>query len=269
MSSVFTIDGISFGYTEQKLIEKLSARLEAGKLFGIVGPNGCGKTTLVNLLAGHLQPSGGLILFNEKPLSRYTRRELARNISLVPQNFYVNFSFTAREVVMMGRYPHIPRFSQPSQRDDTLVDEAMTATDTAVFSNRLVTELSGGERQRVVVARALAQDTPLMLLDEATSNLDIRHALSLLEQIRERIEEKGRTVIAVFQDINLAARFCDELIMMKSGQIEAYGKTAEVLTPESLQRVFDVEARVRFEPFAGASQVTFASQGDASGDYQG
>lgn len=260
MANAFILDRISFGYTDKILIEKLSACLEAGKLFGIVGPNGCGKTTLVNLLAGHLRPAGGRILFNEKPLSSYTKRELARKIALVPQDYFVNFSFTAREVVMMGRYPHMPRFSQPSPLDDALVDEAMAATDTAAFSSRLVTELSGGERQRVVVARALAQNTPFMILDEATSNLDIRHALSLLEQIRERIEEKGRTVIAVFQDINLAVRFCDELIMMKNGRIETFGETATVLTPENLQRVFDVEARVRFEPFAGARQVTFASK---------
>jgi cobalamin transport system ATP-binding protein len=260
MANAFILDDISFGYTEQKLIERLSVSLETGKLFGIVGPNGCGKTTLANLLAGHLRPAGGSILFNEKPLSNYSRRELAREIALVPQDFYVNFPFTAREVVMMGRYPHMPRFSQPSQRDDALVDKAMAETDTSAFSNRLVTELSGGERQRVVVARALAQNTPFMILDEATSNLDIRHALSLLEQIRGRIKEKGRTVIAVFQDINLATRFCDELIMMKSGRIEAFGETAAILTPENLQRVFNIEARVRFDLFVRANQVTFACQ---------
>ena len=258
MANAFILDDICFSYTEKTLIEKLSASLETGKLFGIVGPNGCGKTTLVNLLAGHLRPAGGHIIFKEKPLSRYTRRELAREIALVPQDFYVNFPFTAREVVLMGRYPHMPRFSQPSPHDDALVNEAMAATDTAAFSNRLVTELSGGERQRVVVARSLAQNTPFMILDEATSNLDIRHALALLEQIKGKIEEQGRTVIAVFQDINLAARFCDELILMKKGRVEAFGETAEVLTPENLQRVFDIEARIRFEPFAGASQATFA-----------
>jgi iron complex transport system ATP-binding protein len=258
MTCAFIIDGISFGYTEKTLIEKLSACFKAGKLFGIVGPNGCGKTTLVNLLAGHLRPAGGRILLKEKPLSRYTRRELAREIALVPQDFYVNFPFTAREVVMMGRYPHIPRFSQPSSHDDALVNEAMTGTDTTAFSNRLITELSGGERQRVVVARALAQDTPFMILDEATSNLDIRHAIALLELVREGIEKKEKTVVAVFQDINLAARFCDELVMMKNGRIEAFGPTEEVLTPENLQRVFDVGARIRFDSFADASQVTFA-----------
>jgi iron complex transport system substrate-binding protein len=262
MSSAFTIENISFDYTGKKLFEKFSACLEAGRLFGIIGPNGCGKTTLVNLLAGHLRPVEGRILLKGELLSQFTKRTLAKEIALVPQDFYVNFPFTAREVVMMGRYPHMPRFSQPSSHDETLVENAMMETDTAVFSNRMVTELSGGERQRVVIARALAQDTPCLILDEATSNLDIRHAITLLEKIREKLEDKSRTVIAVFQDINLAARFCDELVMMKNGRIEAFGCTTEVLTPKNLRRVFDVEARVRFDSFADANQVTFARKGE-------
>ena len=257
MDIAFHIDDIGFGYTEKPLIENLSARFDKGKFIAIVGPNGCGKTTLVNLLAGALRPKWGRIFFKGNPLADYGKRNLAREIALMPQDFNINFSFTVREVVMMGRYPHIPRFSQPSALDHARVDEALAATDTTTFAARLVTELSGGERQRVAVARALAQGTPFLLLDEATSNLDIRHAITLLGQIRDGIEKEGRTVIAVFQDINLAVRFCDDLLMMKNGRIEAFGPTSEVLTPENLQRVFDIEARVRFEPYAGAGQVTF------------
>lgn len=255
---IYCLEDISFGYTNRILIEKLSAQIEGCRLIGIVGPNGCGKTTLLNLLAGSLRPDQGRIFFKNKPLSGYTKRALARAVALVPQDFFVNFPFTAHEVAMMGRYPHMPRFSPPSSRDHDLVAEAMTKTDTLTFAQRLVTELSGGERQRVMVARALAQNTPVLLLDEATSNLDIRHTIALLEQIRTGVREKGQTVIAVFQDINLAARFCDNLIMMKNGRIEVSGPTAKVLTPENLQDVFDVEARIRYDSFADASQVTFA-----------
>jgi len=262
MTFAFHIDGIGFGYAGNLLIENLSACFNQGKFIAIVGPNGCGKTTLVNLLAGALRPKWGRIFFKGNPLADYRKRTLAREIALMPQDFNVNFPFSVREVVMMGRYPHIPRFSQPSSLDHARVDDALAATDTTTFADRLVTELSGGERQRVVAARALAQDTPYLILDEATSNLDIRHAIALLEKIREGIEKKGRTVIAVFQDLNLAVRFCDDLLMMKNGRIEAFGTAGEVLTPENLERVFDVGAKVRFEPFAGAGQVTFAAKAE-------
>ncbi len=259
-AGLYSLDNVSFGYAGTRVIEGLSVSFEEGKLYAVVGPNGCGKTTLLHLLAGYLRPDAGSIRLKGKPLDRYPRRDLARQVALVPQDFTTGFPFTAREVVMMGRYPHLPRFSLPSARDQALVDEALAATDTAPLAQRLMTELSGGERQRVVVARALAQDTPCLLLDEATSNLDIRHALALLEGVRERIERKGRSAVAVFHDLNLAIRFCDDLVLMKEGRILACGAVKEVLTAENLERVFAAAARVRFEPFIQAAQVAFATE---------
>jgi iron complex transport system ATP-binding protein len=162
---------------------------------------------------------------------------------------------------MMGRYPHMTRFSVPSAKDKELVQEIMQKTDTAGLAHRPVTELSGGERQRVVLARALAQDARMLILDEAFSNLDVQHCIQLLNTVTRLPREKGTGVIAVFQDINLAARYCDELIFMDNGQIVASGPKDRVLNPEILQKVFKLQAKVYFEPFSQASQVAFKQTG--------
>ena len=157
---------------------------------------------------------------------------------------------------MMGRYPHMPRFAAPSPVDEQAVREIMNLTETGGFTQRFITELSGGERQRVVYARALAQDTPVLILDEATSNLDINHAISLLNIAAGRVRT-GKTVITVLQDINLAAGFCDHIVFMKKGRIQAHGLTDDVLTSQTIEDVFNVENKVFFEPYTNAKQVVF------------
>jgi iron complex transport system ATP-binding protein len=157
----------------------------------------------------------------------------------------------------MGRYPHISRFAAPSALDREMVRQIMQQTDTAVLAHRPVNELSGGERQRVVLARALAQDARMLILDEAFSNMDVHHCMQLLNTVTHLTRKNGTGVVAVFQDINLAARYCDELIFMQEGQIAASGPRDQVLNPEILQQVFRVQAKVYFEPFSQASQVVF------------
>ncbi len=253
----FDLDNICFSHGRRRVFSNLTLRLEKGRFYGLVGPNGCGKTTLMDLLCRQRTPAGGSIRLSGRALAEYGRKALARRVSLVPQDFRINFPFTAGEVVMMGRYPHLPRFSAPGDRDHAMVDDVMERTDTARFRHRLVTELSGGERQRVVFARALAQDAEVMLLDEATSNLDVNHSLALLNLAAEQVRRRGRTVLAVFQDINLAAAFCSHLIFMHHGAIAAQGPTDEVLDAEILQRVFAVRAKVYFEPYTASRQVVF------------
>jgi ABC-type cobalamin/Fe3+-siderophores transport system ATPase subunit len=257
MNVAYDIQAVSFAYGEQPVLQNVSLSLVPGRFYGIVGPNGCGKTTLLDLLTRHQRPGAGVVRYRGKNLVRYSKKALAREVALVPQNYYINFPFTAGEVVMMGRYPHIPRFSGPSAEDVRMVHEIMARTDTEAFAGRFVTELSGGERQRVIFARALAQDTPVLILDEATSNLDIRHALSLLGLTAGRVADEGRTVIAVFQDINLAAAYCGEIVFMRDGRIAAQGPTDEVLRPETIRAVFGVEAKIYYEPYAGCRQVVF------------
>lgn len=253
----FEIDALAFAYDQRTVLKAVSLSLPAGHFYGILGPNGCGKTTLLDLLAGHRRPAAGRIRYRGSDLGRYSRRELAAEIALVPQDFYINFPFTAREIVMMGRYPFIPRFAAPSAADHQRVREIMDITGTWPLRNALVTELSGGERQRVVFARALAQDTRVLMLDEATSNLDIGHSLELLALTARSVGTTEKTVIAVFQDINLAAAFCDRLVVMKAGTVAACGETAEVLQADLLQAIFGVRARVSHNAYADAPQVVF------------
>lgn len=231
--------------------------METGRFHGVLGPNGSGKTTLLDLITGHLKPGTGNILLDGRDLDDLNAGELAKKCALVPQDFSVNFPFTVGQVVMMGRYPHLGRFSAPDATDRELVDQAMAATGISDFSPRHVTELSGGERQRVVFARALAQDAPCLILDEATSNLDIRHTLALMTLAADRVKTNGLTVISVMQDINLAARFCQSLLFLKDGRAAAHGPVDEVLTESVIYKVFQVSSRVYYDETIKCRQVVF------------
>jgi iron complex transport system ATP-binding protein len=248
---------ISFEYAEKTVIEDISISFTPGKFYGIIGPNGSGKTTILDLLSKHLNPKSGGIYYKGKTLSSYSSMQLSKEFAVVPQNFYINFAFTVKEVVMMGRYPHIPRFAGPTSEDIRIVDEVMEKTGIGPFEHRFITELSGGERQRVVFARALAQNTPVLILDEATSNLDINYSISLFNVTEQGVKQEGKTVIAVMQDINLAAAYCDYLIFLYAGRIAAHGITPEVLNADTIQTVFQVEAKIFHESFSDSLQVVF------------
>ena len=254
--NLFHCENLAFSYQPGRpVIDGLNLALETGKFYGFMGPNGCGKTTLIDLLSGHLRPESGRLSFTGRPLSSFSRRELARKLSLVPQFYNISFPYTAREIVMMGRYPHLPRFAAIGKDELELVEETMRATDTLALAERPVTELSGGERQRVVFARALVQQAPVLFLDEATANLDINHTLNLLSLVRRKVNGEGLTVIAVFQDMNLAAACCDRLVLLNRGRVEIAGTVDEVLAPDPLARVFGIEARVYADPFFNRRQV--------------
>jgi iron complex transport system ATP-binding protein len=251
---MYELDHIRFAYGAKTVLDNLSLTFDSGHFYGIIGPNGSGKTTLIDLLAGHLTPCSGRIRLNGRDFSDYSRKFLARRIALVPQDLHVNFPYTCREIVMMGRYPHIPRFARPTSHDRHVVDMVIEQADLGGFAHRYVNQLSGGERQRVVFARSLAQETPVLLLDEATSNLDMHHSIDLLNLAADRLSSQN-LVIAVMQDINLAAMYCDRLICMRSGGVYADGVLDTVLTAETLNDVFHVDAQVSRNAYSNSLQV--------------
>ncbi len=259
---IFDVKNISFSYNTGKknlpmVFEDLSLKIEKGKFNGILGPNGCGKTTFLDLLVKHVKPANGEIFYDEKKLNEISTREYSREVALVSQNFYINFGFTVEEIVMMGRHPYIPRFASPSVDDYEIVNDIMKQTDVDKFRNKYVTQLSGGERQRVVFARALAQDTPVLILDEATSNLDISHTIAMMNIVSKRVKNEKRTVISVIQDINLAAMYCDNLLFFKDGKLAATGEINEVLNEENIKKVFNVETKINEDSFSGRKSIVY------------
>ncbi len=253
----FNMDGVHYGLDKTTILHDININLPPGKIYGVLGPNGSGKTTWLDLLIRHKTPSQGKINYNGNNLNHYSRKQLSREIALVPQDYRMNFPFQVLEVLLMGRYPFLPRFSSPGTKDLDIVRDVLEQTGLNQLQDRRVTELSGGERQRVVFARALVQNTPVLILDEATASLDIKHGLHLLSLVRDRNQQEQTTVFAVFQDINLAAAFCHELIFFKQGRIMLHGPTTEVLTPENLELVFGVRGKVYYDTYAQSTQVVF------------
>ena len=246
-----------FAYDSTDVVKDVTINFQQGRFYSILGPNGCGKTTLLDLLIGHLIPDSGQVLIGDKPLFLLSRREIARQIALVSQSYDINFPFSVKEVVMMGRHPYIPRFARPSSGDIEMLNKVMENTGTNGLSHRKITDLSGGERQRCVFARALCQDTLFLFLDEAFSSMDICHTLHLLRLVKKQVKENNKTVISVFHDINLASVFSDELVFMKNGGISAWGTPEEVMNESIIEDVFHVKSTVDYNPYLCSKQANF------------
>jgi len=251
------IDGISAGYGRREVIHDLSLSLAAGRFYGLIGPNGSGKTTLIDLMLATLAPSRGTVRLRGREVREYSHRQKALEMALVPQDFRINFDFTVYEVVMMGRHPHVPRFANPGPADRAVVQAVLAELEITGLSGRLITQLSGGEKQRVIVARALAQATPVLILDEATSNLDIQHSLHILQVLKRRQREAGTTVIAAIHDLNFAAAYCDEIILLHQGRLVTTGPPKDVLSHDRLQEVFAIDCQVYEQPHSGIHQVAY------------
>lgn len=248
---------ISFDFPGRPVLRDISCEFDPGRFYAILGPNGSGKTTLLDILSGFRSSDTGSLSIDGAPMGALPKRKIARTLALVSQDYDIRFPFTVEEVVLMGRHPYIDRFSRPSVSDMAKVEEAMALTGISQLRQSRITEVSGGEMQRSVFARALCQDTPFLLLDEAFANMDIRHTMQLLRLLRQYTDAGTKTVVAVLHDLNLAAMWADALILLKQGRILVQGDTPSVFTEANLKTVFDIESQVRFNPFTRSLQAAF------------
>jgi iron complex transport system ATP-binding protein len=237
------------------VVEQLDLVVPDGRVTCIVGPNACGKSTLLRALARLLRPSAGTVTLDGTEIHRRPTKEVARRLGLLPQAPSAPEGLTVEDLVGRGRFPHQRLFQGWSEADEAAVETALTLTDTVVLRHRAVDELSGGQRQRVWIAMALAQQTPIMLLDEPTTYLDVAHQLEVLDLLRDLNATQGRTVVMVLHDLNEAARYSDHLVAMREGRIVAAGPPRTVVTPEVVGSVFGIDSRVIDDPVTGTPLV--------------
>ncbi len=252
---MISVQKIDFAYNGWPVLREVSFSVARGEFLAVIGPNGAGKSTLLKLLDGILQPQKGYILLKERPLPDYSRRQLARLIGYVPQEFPVAFHFTAREVVLMGRFPYQRLLGGTTAEDYRVAQEAMQITDCGHLSERFFTRLSGGEKQRVVLASALAQQPEMLLLDEPTTALDLKHQVHFYRILQKLRRERQLTIVVVTHDVNLAALFAERVVILKQGKVVADGPVAEVLTRKRLESVYETPLTLVRHPLSGTPVV--------------
>ena len=250
------VRSISFRYQKDWVLQDISFQVGKGELIGVIGPNGSGKTTLLKILYRLLPLQQGEVLYERVPLRKMSRTDIAKRIAVVAQETYPLFPFRVIEVVLMGRSPYLGSLMFESEKDLEIARKAMEWTETSNFSERPIDELSGGERKRVFIARALAQETEMILLDEPTANLDIHHQIEFLDLILSLNREKGLTIIMATHDMNLASEFCDRLILLREGRIFQMGAPKEVITQETIETVYGCAVWVDQNPISGMPRIS-------------
>nr|WP_222865555.1 MULTISPECIES: ABC transporter ATP-binding protein [Corynebacterium] len=256
VSAQLNAQSLTSGYGEKPIVKDLTLSFEAGKITSIVGPNGCGKSTFLRTLARLIRPSAGSVELDGKELGSYSSRELAKRLGLLPQTPIAPDGITVADLVGRGRTPYQGILGRWSSADYDIVAEAMEATRVADLAGRCVEELSGGQRQRVWIAMALAQQTDVLLLDEPTTYLDLKHQLEVLDLLTDLNQRRGTTIIMVLHDLNLAARYSDVLVAMRDGRLHSAGAPVDVLTQELTREAFDLESLIITDPVSGLPTVT-------------
>ena len=253
MSGIIEVENLSFSYTPQSTVLKdIGFEVMPGTFLAVAGPNGAGKSTLLNLLCGTLRPKSGTIRIDTAAIESYKTESLAKKVAVVRQEFVPVFGFSVMEMVLMARTPYFGQLGFESKADRQIVNQALVETDTIQFASRPLANLSGGERQRVFIARALAQNTAILLLDEPTSFLDLKHQVGIYDLLKKAQLEKGKTIVVVTQDINLAAQYADEILLLGADSSYHIGKVDDVFFPEQIEKVFGVRiftAKVGREKF--------------------
>ena len=260
--SLLRVEGLSYTYPPDEggarfALKDVSLSLERGELLGVLGPNGGGKSTLLRLLSRALRAESGGVLLDGRSLEEYPQKHLARRVAMVPQEISTVFALTVEQMIALGRFPHSRWLGGPSERDRAVVDEALARTDLLHLRDRLTPSLSGGERRRVLLARALAQEADVLLLDEPTAHLDPKHQADFVQLVEKLRRERDLAVIAVLHDVSLAAAWCPRLLLLKAGAPVAQGSTAEVLTDKNFEAAYGIPAHVRFMSKEGGASMNF------------
>lgn len=255
MEPILTLKNIGFRYGDTWALRGINLMVHAGEILSILGPNGSGKSTLLKIMDGMLASQEGEILYKKRPLKSLKRFELAREIAMVAQENHFRFSFSALEVVLMGRFPYLTRFRFEGEKDMEVALNALRATHTLDLAGRPIHELSGGERQRILIARALTQEPQMILLDEPTSFLDLKYKREIFQLISSLSMEKGLSVVIVSHDIDLAAQYSQRLIMLKGGSIFEKGEPNKIITETNIEAVYDCPVLVDKNPVTGRPRV--------------
>jgi len=254
--AVLAVENVSFRYRNDWVLRDVSFTVDPGEFIGILGPNGSGKTTLLKVMDGLLEPQEGKVAIDGRPIRDMSRNETARIIAVVPQDAETVFSFTVAELVLMGRSPHLGMMSFEGRRDYSVVAHALELTGLSGLADRRLNALSGGERQRVLIARALAQEPKILLLDEPTAFLDIRHQVEILDLAGNLNRTSGVTVVAITHDINLASSYCSRIAMLKEGSVHCLGVPDAVITEDHIRSVYGIDVIVDKHPVSASPRVT-------------
>lgn len=255
MEKFLQVEKVAYSYSTALALKEISFSLDKGKFLGIIGPNGAGKTTLLKAINRTFAIQRGKIFLQGTDLATIPLRKIAQTMSMLGQDIEVNFTLTVLDLVLMGRFPHLARFKRESKADLNIAYECMELTETAALANRAFNQLSAGERQRVILAKALAQNPQLLLLDEPTAHLDIGHQIRIFDLLAKLNQEKGLTIIAVLHDLNLASEYCQKLLFLDQGQLISYGDPENVLQYASIEKAYGTVVLVKDNPLTGRPYV--------------
>jgi iron complex transport system ATP-binding protein len=251
-----SVKNLKFSYYDTPVLKNLNFEIKKNSFISILGPNGAGKSTIVKLISKVLTGYGGEILVEGQNIKNLSQIEIAKKIAVVPQSTSIGFNFSVFETVMMGRYPYLSRFKSESQEDHKIVTEVMKVTRTEIFKDKNYNELSGGEKQRVIIAQTLVQNSPVIILDEPTSHLDINFQIEFMELFFSLFKENKKTIIGIFHDINLAIQYSEKIMLLKDGDIFCYGNVEEVITRTNMMSVFNSDVFIGKNPFTGKLYVS-------------